>query len=52
MALGPVLGGLIFDATSSYTWLFIGAFAMGIASFLCALAFMRLPRRPLAAAVA
>jgi MFS family permease len=52
MALGPVLGGLIFDATSSYTWLFVGAFAMGMASFLCALAFMRLPRRPLAAAVA
>jgi len=49
MALGPVLGGLIFDATSSYTWLFIGAFAMGIGSFLCALAFMRLPRRPLPA---
>ncbi|KQW42295.1 hypothetical protein ASD88_22340 [Pelomonas sp. Root662] len=51
MALGPVLGGLIFDATSSYTWLFIGAFALGIGSFLSALAFMRLPRRPLAAAM-
>ncbi|WP_457425573.1 MFS transporter [Roseateles sp. P5_E7] len=49
MALGPVLGGLIFDATSSYTWLFIGAFAMGIGSFLSALAFMRLPRRLLPA---
>jgi MFS family permease len=52
MALGPVLGGLIFDATSSYTWLFIAAFALGTASFLSALAFMRLPRRPLQAAVA
>jgi MFS family permease len=52
MALGPVLGGLIFDATSSYTWLFIGAFALGLCSFLSALAFMRLPRRPLRAAMA
>ena len=52
MALGPVLGGLIFDSTSSYTWLFIGAFALGIASFLSALAFMRLPRRPLRTAMA
>ncbi len=46
MALGPVLGGLIYDSMSSYTWLFIGAFAMGMGSFLCALMFMRLPRRP------
>jgi MFS family permease len=30
---------------SSYTWLFIGAFALGIGSFLSALAFMRLPQR-------
>lgn len=45
MALGPVLGGLIYDSTSSYTWLFIGAFAVGIGSFLSALTFMRLPRR-------
>ncbi|MBV8036746.1 MFS transporter [Roseateles sp.] len=52
MALGPVLGGLIFDATSSYAWLFIGAFALGIGSFLSALAFLRLPRRPLPAATA
>lgn len=49
MALGPVLGGLIYDAFSSYAWLFIGAFALGMASFLSALVFMRLPRRPLAA---
>ncbi|HEY9108357.1 MAG TPA: MFS transporter [Roseateles sp.] len=52
MALGPVLGGLIYDSTSSYTWLFIGAFAMGIGSFLCALAFMRLPRRQMPAMTA
>jgi MFS family permease len=51
MALGPVLGGLIYDSFSSYAWLFIGAFALGIGSFLSALAFTRLPRGRLAAAV-
>ena len=45
MALGPVLGGLIYDTWSSYAWLFIGAFALGIGAFLSALAFTRLPRR-------
>jgi len=45
MALGPVLGGLIYDSFSSYAWLFIGAFALGIGAFLSALAFMRLPQR-------
>lgn len=52
MALGPVLGGLIYDSFSSYTWLFIGAFAMGTGAFLAALAFIRLPRRQMAAAAA
>ena len=50
MALGPVLGGLIYDSSSSYAWLFIGAFALGVGAFLSALAFTRLPRRPLPAA--
>jgi MFS family permease len=45
MALGPVLGGLIYDSFSSYAWLFIGAFSLGIGAFLAALAFTRLPRR-------
>ncbi|SHN37407.1 MFS transporter [Rhizobacter sp. OV335] len=52
MALGPVLGGLIYDAWSSYAWLFIGAFALGIGAFLSALAFTRLPRRRAIAAAA
>ncbi|WP_399682463.1 MFS transporter, partial [Xenophilus sp.] len=43
MALGPVLGGLIYDTFSSYAWLFIGAFSLGIAAFLSAIAFTRLP---------
>ena len=45
MALGPVLGGLIYDSFSSYAWLFIGAFALGIGAFLSALAFTRLPQQ-------
>jgi MFS family permease len=52
MALGPVVGGLIYDSFSSYAWLFIGAFSLGIAAFLAALAFTRLPRRQMIAAVA
>jgi MFS family permease len=52
MALGPVVGGLIYDTFSSYAWLFIGAFSLGIGAFLAALAFTRLPRRQTSAAVA
>jgi MFS family permease len=52
MALGPVLGGWIYDTYSSYAWLFIGAFALGIGAFVAALAFMRLPRRQTLAAAA
>ncbi|WP_280151707.1 MFS transporter [Piscinibacter sp. XHJ-5] len=49
MALGPVLGGMIYDTFSSYAWLFIGAFSLGIGAFLAALAFTRLPRRQMIA---
>lgn len=52
MALGPVVGGLIYDTFSSYAWLFIGAFSLGVGAFLAALAFTRLPRRQMAAAQA
>jgi MFS family permease len=52
MALGPVVGGLIYDTFSSYAWLFIGAFSLGIGAFLAALAFTRLPRRQMVAAAA
>ena len=52
MALGPVLGGLIYDTFTSYAWLFVGAFALGIGAFLAALAFARLPRRQTMAAPA
>ena len=52
MALGPVVGGLIYDTFASYAWLFIGAFSLGIGAFLAALAFTRLPRRQVMPAVA
>jgi MFS family permease len=52
MALGPALGGLIYDASSSYAWLFIGAFALGIGAFLAALGFTRLPGRRMTTALA
>ena len=52
MALGPVLGGLIYDSFSSYTWLFLGAFALGMGACLSALAFLRLPRQPVPAVAA
>ena len=52
MALGPVVGGLIYDTFTSYAWLFIGAFALGLGAFLSALAFTRLPRRVMVAAAA
>jgi MFS family permease len=52
MALGPVVGGLIYDSFASYAWLFIGAFSLGLGAFLSALAFTRLPRRQMMAAAA
>ena len=52
MALGPVVGGLIYDTFASYAWLFIGAFSLGLGAFLAALAFRRLPRRRMTPAAA
>ncbi|GAP37847.1 MFS transporter [Piscinibacter sakaiensis] len=46
MALGPVLGGLLYDRHGSYAGLFVGAFVLGLCAFGCALAFTRLPRPP------
>jgi MFS family permease len=39
MALGPVLGGLIFDAYATYVWLYVASFAMGIGAVLIATTF-------------
>jgi MFS family permease len=39
MASGPLVGGLIFDTFASYTWLFVGSWAVGVGAFLIALTF-------------
>jgi MFS family permease len=50
MALGPALGGWIFDNFGSYGWLYIGSFAVGIGATAIALAFPPFPSRQQAAA--
>lgn len=49
MALGPVLGGWIFDHFGTYGWLYIGSFAVGIGATLIALFFPPFPSRQRAA---
>ena len=44
MALGPVAGGLIYDEFASYTWLYVGAFAMGLGAFAIASTFKPVAR--------
>jgi MFS family permease len=39
MATGPLAGGLIYDAFSSYAWLYIGSWALGLCAFLMAMTF-------------
>jgi len=39
MALGPPVGGWIYDTFGSYAWLYIGSFAMGLAAVAIALGF-------------
>jgi MFS family permease len=45
MALGPAIGGWIFDHFGSYGWLYVGSFAVGIGATAIALAFPPLPSR-------
>jgi len=39
MSLGPLAGGWIFDSFGTYTWLYVGSFAVGLAAVAIALAF-------------
>jgi len=39
MALGPSLGGWIFDSTGGYAWLYLGSFAIGLGAAAIAFAF-------------
>jgi MFS family permease len=50
MALGPAIGGWIFDHFGSYGWLYVGSFAVGIGATLIALLFPPFPSRQRAAA--
>jgi MFS family permease len=45
MALGPTIGGWIYDTTGSYGWLYIGSFGMGLGAVAIALAFPPFPAR-------
>jgi MFS family permease len=46
MALGPVVGGWIFDRFGGYAWLYIGSFAMGAGAVAIAFTFPRLCHPP------
>lgn len=45
MALGPLVGGWIFDSFNSYSWLYISSFAIGVGAAAIALAFPPQPSR-------
>ena len=47
MALGPLAGGVVFDAYANYSWLFIGSAIIGLGAVGIAIAFPPLPRREL-----
>ena len=49
MALGPLLGGWLYDRYGSYAWLYLGSLGVGLAAAAIALAF---PRGPAMARVA
>lgn len=49
MAVGPVLGGWIFDITGGYGALYLASFGLGLAAFGVAVAFRPFPTAPAAA---
>lgn len=52
MALGPALGGWIFDTYGAYTWMYVGSAAIGFGAVAIALAFPPFPRAARAVAPA
>jgi MFS family permease len=44
MALGPVIGGWIFDTLQSYRWLYLGSAAVALGAMAIALTFPRISR--------
>jgi MFS family permease len=51
MALGPAVGGWLFDRFGSYTWLYVGSLAVGLGAAAIALTFPQ-PRSARAGVVA
>jgi MFS family permease len=49
MASGPLAGGLIYDAFADYTWLYVGAWALGMGAVLIAMTFRPFPKMKKAA---
>jgi predicted MFS family arabinose efflux permease len=47
MATGPVAGGLIYDSFATYSWLYVGAWGLGLGAFLIALTFRPFPKATL-----
>lgn len=43
MATGPLAGGLIYDTFASYTWLYVGSWAVGLGAFLIMMTFRPMP---------
>jgi MFS family permease len=52
MAFGPWAGGWVFDSYASYSWLYIGSFAVGLAAVAVALTFKPAPLAAKATAAA
>jgi MFS family permease len=50
MALGPLTGGLLFDAYGTYVWLYVGAVGIGLAAAAIMLTFRPAPATAFAAA--
>jgi MFS family permease len=50
MALGPAIGGWIFDTTGSYGWLYLGSFGIGLGAVAIALTFPPFPSQKRAVA--
>ena len=50
MAIGPLAGGMIYDALGSYSWLYFGSWGMGIGAFLIAILFRPFPKERLVGA--
>jgi MFS family permease len=46
MSLGPLAGGWSFDTFGTYTWLYVGSFAVGLGAVAIALAFPPVARSP------